>query len=108
MEVFNVDDLIGGWFVGSFKETTYKTDAVEVAYKIHTAGETWEAHYHKLSDEINYLISGEMEINGTKLIAPVVFIIPKGEIAAPIFHTDVKLVVVKIPGIPNDKYTVSN
>lgn len=107
MQIFRVDDLIGGWFVGSFKETTYKTDAVEVAYKKHYAGEAWAAHYHKVGDEINYLIEGRMEINGEQLEGPVVFVIPKGEISAPKFHTDVTLVVVKVPGEPNDKYTVT-
>ena len=45
-----------------------------------------------------------MEVNGQQLEAPVIFVIPKGEIAAPKFHTDVKLIVVKVPGELGDKY----
>jgi len=45
-----------------------------------------------------------MEVNGEQLKAPVIFVIPKGEIAAPKFHTDVRLIVVKVPGKLGDKY----
>jgi quercetin dioxygenase-like cupin family protein len=107
MKVFSVDNLIGGWFVGAFSETAYHTTACEVSYKQHYAGESWPAHYHKIGDEINYLIEGSMSVNGTELQAPVIFVIPKGEVAAPIFNTDVKLVVVKVPGELNDKYPAS-
>lgn len=106
MEIFSIDNLKGGWFVGDFSPSVYKTSACEVCYKLHHAGESWPAHYHKESDEINYLISGSMEINGIQLSAPLVFVIPKGEISRPIFHTDVSLIVVKVPGCLNDKYEV--
>lgn len=106
MQLFDIDNLVGGWFVGDFKPTCYRTRACEVSYKTHHAGESWPTHYHKQGDEINYLIRGEMEVNGVQLTAPCVFVIPKGEISAPIFHTDVELVVVKVPGEPNDKYEV--
>lgn len=104
MKIFSTHNLKGGWFVGDFEPTCFKTQLCEVSYKTHKAGEFWASHYHKLADEINYLISGEMEINGTRLVAPCVFIIEKNEVSSPIFITDVSLVVVKIPGIPHDKY----
>lgn len=106
MKIFDASQFKGGWFVGDFEPTSYKTQACEVSYKIHQAGETWDTHYHKLADEINYLISGSMSINGVNLEAPCVFLIEKNEISAPVFHTDVAIIVVKIPGIPNDKYKV--
>lgn len=106
MEVIPVDDFKGGWFIGDFEPTVLKTKDFEVAFKEHHAGEYWAAHYHLVSDEINYLISGEMEINGTRLVGPVVFRIGKGEISRPVFITDVKLIVVKVPSIPGDKYDI--
>lgn len=106
MKVFSVENLKGGWFVGNFEPTAYKTSACEVSYKKHHAGEFWDKHYHKEADEINYLISGEMEINDIRLSGPCVFLIEKNEISSPKFITDVELVVVKIPGVLNDKYLV--
>lgn len=108
MEIFSTDNLKGGWFVGNFIPSCYKTSACEVSYKTHKAGEFWASHYHKIADEINYLISGEMEINNVKLTAPCVFVISAGEISRPIFITDVALVVVKVPGVQNDKYETTD
>ena len=107
MKIFSdVDQFKGGWFIGNFQETSYKTTNCEVAYKTHYKDEYWAAHYHLLGDEINYLIEGEMIINNEKLTAPCIFIIYKGEASRPTFLTDVRLIVVKIPGILNDKYEI--
>lgn len=108
MQVFDVNQFRGGWFVGDFDATAYRSKEVEVAYKTHHAGEHWASHYHAVADEINYLISGRMEINGVPLEAPCVFVIPKGEVSRPIFNTDVALVVVKTPSLPGDKYEVAD
>lgn len=106
MEILDTKSLKGGWFIGNFDPTLYKTEACEVAYKYHFPGEDWPEHYHQHSDEINYLVSGQMEINGQKIEAPRVFIIKKGEAAKPRFITTVSLIVVRVPGIPNDKVLV--
>ena len=104
--ISDVSQFKGGWFVGNFNPSAYKTDAVEVCYKKHAQGEVWASHYHAIADEVNYLIEGQMELNGQELSAPCVFIISAGEISKPTFLTDVSLIVVKIPGILNDKYEV--
>ena len=51
--------------------------------------------------------SGILKINDQMLTAPCVFVIERGEIARPVFLTDVRLIVVKIPGILNDKYEIN-
>ncbi len=108
MQIFSTEGFKGGWFVGDFDETAYRTKDFEVGYKTHHAGEYWAPHYHDMADEINYLISGTMEISGTRLEAPCVFVIPKGEVSRPVFHTDVSLIVVKTPSLPGDKYEVAD
>lgn len=107
MELFDPKTFRGGWFVGSFEPTAYKTDACEVSFKEHKAGEYWAPHYHKQADEINYLLTGTMKVNEQILVAPVVFVISKGEVSRPEFITDVTLIVVKVPGVLNDKFEVS-
>lgn len=104
--ITDVSQFTGGWFMGNFIPTAYKTDVAEVGYKLHYKGEVWQTHYHLLSDEINYLLEGEMMINDVHLTAPCVFVIYKGEISKPTFLTDVRLIVVKVPGVLNDKYEV--
>ena len=106
MKILPSDSMIGGWFVGNFEPTAYKTDQFEVSYKIHKEGEKWPAHYHKAATEINYLISGQMTIQKKTLKSGDIFILYPYEVADPTFQTECRLIVVKTPGKPDDKFEV--
>ena len=106
MELFRIEDMKAGWFVGNFEPTAYKTEDFEVCYKKHTKGEKWETHYHKEGTEINYLIEGTMKIQGKKLVSGDIFIIRPFEIADPEFIEDCTLVIIKTPSKTNDKYVI--
>jgi NAD/NADP transhydrogenase beta subunit len=108
MQKFDVSKFVAGWFIGDFAETALRTKGFEVAYKIHLAGEAWPTHYHAIATEVNYLIEGKMDINGEIFESPCVFVIYPNEIARPVFHTDCKLIVVKTPSLPGDKYEVTD
>jgi len=99
-------DMVGGWFVGNFEPTVYKTSEFEVCFKEHTAGEKWDKHYHKLGTEINYLVEGKMIIQNKELNTGDIFIIYPNEIADPIFLEDCKVLIVKTPSITGDKYVI--
>ena len=96
----------GGWFVGNFEPTAYKTDQFEVSYKTHPKGDKWDAHYHIEAVEINYLIRGKMTIQGRELAAGDVFVLNSYEVADPEFLEDCELIVVKTPSVLGDKYSV--
>ncbi len=106
MDILKGKDMKGGWFVGDFEPTAYKTKDFEVSYKTHPKGEIWDNHYHKIATEINYLIRGKMKLSGTTLEEGDIFILHPGEIAIPEFLTDCELVVVKTPSVKGDKYIV--
>lgn len=106
MEVSTIKDYIGGWFIGNFKPSAFKTELFEVCYKVHPKGDKWDTHYHKNATEINYLIEGEMIIQGRILRSGDVFVIHPYEIADPEFVTDCRLVIVKTPSDVEDKYIV--
>jgi quercetin dioxygenase-like cupin family protein len=106
MDILKGKDMIGGWFVGDFEPTAYKTKDFEVSYKTHPKGEIWDNHYHKVATEINYLIRGKMNLSGTTLEEGDIFVLHPGEVAVPEFLTDCELVVVKTPSIKGDKYIV--
>lgn len=108
MKIDKIDDKTRGWFVGNFENASFKTDACEVSYKKHYAGEFWEPHYQEKITEINLMISGEMIIQNTKLIAGDIFILYPYEIADPIFLTDCEVVCIKVPGIRNDKVVIKD
>lgn len=106
MNIFRQKQWSGGWFVGNFEPSAFKTRDFEVCLKIHPKGEKWPIHYHEIATEINYLIRGKMKIQNETLIAGDVFIINPGEVADPEFIEDCELIVIKTPSIQNDKYNI--
>jgi len=106
MEIFNFEQMKQGWFIGNFEPSSYKTEDFEVCYKKHFKGEKWDAHYHKISTEINFLIEGKMTIQNRQLNSGDIFILKPEEIADPIFLEDCTIIIVKTPSIKNDKYII--
>ena len=101
-----MNDMKGGWFIGDFEPTAYKTDQFEVCYKFHAKGEKWDTHYHKLGTEINYLVEGKMIIQNQELNKGDIFILHPFEIADPEFIEDCTVLIVKTPSITNDKFII--
>ena len=106
MDILKGKDMIGGWFVGDFEPSAFKTKDFEVSYKTHHQGEIWDSHYHKVATEINYLVRGEMVLSGTHLKEGDIFILHPEEIADPEFLTDCEIVCVKTSSVKGDKYIV--
>lgn len=105
MNVAKLDSMKGGWLVGNFEPSLYKTNDVEVAVKRYNAGDYENWHYHKIATEITTIISGCVEMNGQIYKEGDIIVIEPGQ------GTDFRAVVetinvvVKIPGANNDKYT---
>jgi hypothetical protein len=106
MKILKLKDMKGGWFVGNFEPTAYKTDLFEVSYKTHLKGENWDHHYHHTVTEINLLINGKMNLQGKELLSGDIFILNPYEIANPIFLEDCHIICVKTPSI-NDKIVIN-
>jgi hypothetical protein len=102
MKVDKIENMKGGWFIGNFEPSVYKTDQFEVSYKFHFKGEKWDFHYHTEVTEINYLVKGVMTLQNKTLMGGDIFTLEPFEIADPEFLTDCELIVVKIPSA-NDK-----
>jgi quercetin dioxygenase-like cupin family protein len=105
MKILNIEDMVGGWFVGDFEPTAYKTKDFEVSYKLHPKGQEWDIHYHTNVTEINYVIRGNMVLQGKTLKTGDIFILEPYEIADPNFLEDTEIICVKTPSI-NDKVSV--
>jgi quercetin dioxygenase-like cupin family protein len=98
--------MIGGWFIGDFVPSSFKTKNFEVCYKKHQKGENWPTHYHKISTEINLLVRGKMKIQGKILTEGDIFILNPFEIANPEFLEDCEVVIIKTPSSPGDKFEI--
>ena len=106
MDIIKMKTMLGGWFIGNFEPSAYKTDQFEVCYKHHYKGEKWDSHYHKESTEINYLVNGKMIIQNKELNTGDIFILKPYEIADPVFIEDCTVLIVKTPSVPKDKYMI--
>lgn len=106
MEIFSIEDMKGGWFIGDFNPSVYRTEDFEVCFKSHYKGEKWPKHYHKEALEINYLVRGSMTIQDKLLKPGDIFVINKNEVSDPVFHEDCEVVVIKTPSVTGDKYEV--
>jgi quercetin dioxygenase-like cupin family protein len=101
-----LEDMFRGWVIGDFEPSLLKTQDFEVAILLHKKAEEWPAHYHKIATEYNILLSGTMSVCGKELVEGDTFTILPNEVAAPIFHEDCRIVCIKVPSLPDDKYLV--
>jgi mannose-6-phosphate isomerase-like protein (cupin superfamily) len=106
MHVTKLSDYVRGYFIGNFEPSILRTKDFEVAVLTHKKDEKWPAHYHKECVEYNVLLEGCMTIQGKQLNAGDVFVFEKGEVADPVFYEDCRVVCVKVPSIPTDKFEV--
>ncbi len=104
MKAYRLEDMVRGWFVGSFSPTALGTEACEVACKRYSAGEREARHYHKLATEVTLVLEGRVAFNGCQRIAgDIVVIEPKEAVEFEVLE-DAVTIVVKAPGASHDKY----
>jgi quercetin dioxygenase-like cupin family protein len=106
MKKFRYDQMKGGWFVGNFEPSVFKTKNFEVGYLKHKKGDMWDKHYHKHATEINLIVRGRVKVNDEIYSKGDIFIIEPNETIDPLFLEDTEVVVVKAPSIMNDKYVL--
>lgn len=108
MKVFNLKNMIKGWFIGDFEPSVIRTKEFEVGILNRPVGLERPKHFHKEATEISVLIKGSARING-KIINPGdIFILEKNAIVDAEFFEESQLVVVKVPSVMNDKYLVED
>ena len=104
MKVFNLNDMVKGWFVGNFEPTTMRTKDVEVAVKKYQAGDYEPTHHHKIATEITVISEGQVQMNGITYGAGSIIVTEPGESTDFRALTNVTSTVVKLPGANFDKY----
>ena len=106
MDVFNLKEMVNGWFVGAFEPSLLKTDQFEVAVKSYSKGDYEQKHYHKLAQEITVVISGKVKMNDKHYEEGDIILIHPNEATDFLALTDCKTAVVKTPSVKGDKYIV--
>ena len=106
MKKYNIKDFYRGWFVGNFDPAILRTEQFEVGLLTHPKGEVWPTHIHKIATEYNLLVEGKMVLNGVTIEQGEIFVIEPNEPAIPTFLEDCKILCIKVPSVPGDKYEV--
>jgi quercetin dioxygenase-like cupin family protein len=107
MKKLNYNDMVRGWFVGNFEPSALKTDLCEVAVQKYKAGDYEQRHCHKIADEVTYILSGTVRMNGVNYEGDDILLIEKGTSTDFESITDSITVVVKMPCAKGDKYIIS-
>ena len=105
MKIARIEEMTKGWFIGNFKPSLLKTNAVEVALKKYKKGDYEKAHYHKIATEFTVIVSGRVRMNGKEYIeGDIIVIEPNDSTDFEALEDNTVNVVVKIPGANDDKY----
>ncbi len=104
MKTARLEDMKKGWFVGNFEPTLYRTTDVEAAVKRYRKGDSEGKHYHKAATEITVVVCGRVRMFGTEYEEGDIIIAEPGDATSFEALEDSVNVVVKIPGVNNDKY----
>jgi len=104
MRTATLDDMVKGWFVGDFSPTVFQTSACEVAVKSYSAGDREALHHHKIASEITVVIVGRVRMAGREWGPGDIVVLEPGEACEFEALTDAVNVVVKLPGVKDDKY----
>ena len=106
MKTYNIKDMKNGWFIGNFEPSIFKNPFFEVAHHHHTPGQGGPKHYHKIAQELNYVLAGKVVVNGKTLVSGDFFLYEPEEISDIQFLEATDLIVIKWPSVPSDKYLV--
>ncbi|EDS5739761.1 hypothetical protein INI85_003654 [Salmonella enterica] len=107
MAVTRLDDMVRGWFIGDFSPVAFRTQSVEVAVQHFSAGSHEAAHFHRQATEVTLLLHGRCRMAGREIQVGEIVTLPPGTISAFEALEDCITVVVKLPGVLDDKFVVA-
>ncbi len=107
MKSFKLDAFSRGWICGDFYPSIIKNKNFEIGIRSYKKGEILDDHYHKELLELTVVVMGSISINGNTYSEDDIILIEKGEIChMEILSNNCKLVFIKTPSLPNDKFSI--
>lgn len=104
IQVHRIEQFVGGWFVGNFVPSLFRSKEIELGFKHFEAGDTEPEHFQCESTELTFVVKGDCRIGDRKLGAGDIAQIPPGLSASFEAFSGVDLIVVKFPSTPEDKF----
>jgi hypothetical protein len=104
MKLKKLNDMQGGWFVGSFEPNILFSKDAEVAVKTYKKGAKEASHVHKIASEVTVILNGSARMGNVILEHGDIICLEPNEKTDFEALTDVDTIVVKTPSILGDKY----
>lgn len=104
MQIYQLDSMKRGWFVGDFCPSVIKTEGFEVGIKYYNQGDYEELHHHKIATEITVIVSGSVKMNNRTYKKGDIIVLEPNESSDFLALSECITAVVKIPSAKNDKY----
>ncbi len=106
MQIANIKDFIGGWFIGNFEPNLFFSEEVEVAVKYYKQGDKEKRHYHKKAIEYTVIAKGKVMMNDIVFNEGAIIKIEKEESTDFNVLEDTITFVIKLPSVKNDKFVI--
>ncbi len=104
MKSYKIDSMKGGWVVGDFVPTVWRSQEIEVAVKHYAAGQIEPAHHHKIAEEMTVIASGKVKMCERIFETGDIICLEPGESTSFEAIESTITVVVKRPSVANDKF----
>lgn len=106
MNIYDLNKMTKGWFVGDFEPNVVHSKDFEVAVKEYKKGDKESKHYHKISTEITVIAKGKVVMFDKVFETGAIIEIKPNEATGFEALEDTITVVVKVPSSKSDKYFV--
>jgi mannose-6-phosphate isomerase-like protein (cupin superfamily) len=106
VKISRLQDFKLGWFIGNFSPSLFQTKEFEICVKYFKAGDLEKEHYQNVATEVTAIISGTAKIGSVEVGPGDIIEIGPLEVASFEAVTDVALVAIKFPSLPEDKVLV--
>jgi hypothetical protein len=106
MTTYRIEDFFKGWFVGDFENSVLRTSNFELALAERKRGQVDAQHFHKVATEWTVIISGAVRVHGRLFTEGDIFRIDPGEVSDPEILEDSRMIILKVPSVPGDKYII--
>lgn len=103
MRRFDLREMTGGWFIGNFLPTAVQSEDFEVTVRKYISGDREQRHFQLSATEVTVIIEGRARMGDQLLNANDIIVLEPLESYDFEALTNVTLVAVKFPSIPNDK-----
>lgn len=104
MNIFDLNKMTKGWFVGDFEPNVARSKDCEIAVKEYKKGDKEAKHHHKISTEITVIAKGRVRMFDKIFDSGAIIEIKPNEATAFEALEDTITVVVKMPSSTNDKF----